>query len=156
MPDQTIPQPIGLPRRYILGAVLAGGLVAAASGLGLIGYGSTPKSADFRFSRGIDLAPCEYAAAIGLISEYVVRPDIGFHITGHTGTSGASAANLTLSQSRADTVREMMMEQGVAPNRILSAIGVGGGSPLPRSADQTDREYQRSLSRVTITAVRLP
>ena len=135
---------------------MAGGLVAFASGLGLIGFGEAPQSADFRFSRGVDFAPGEDANAMGLIARYVPRSDIGFHITGHTGTTGDGAANLALSQTRADLTRDMMLSQGVTAERILSTTGVGGGSPLARQTDQTDREYQRSLSRVTITAVRLP
>ncbi|MEM0977368.1 MAG: OmpA family protein [Pseudomonadota bacterium] len=156
MPDQKLPQPFGLPRRIVLGSIMAAGLVVFASSLGYLGYGEAPKSADFRFSRGTDFAPGENAAAMGMIAQYIVRSDIGFHVTGHTGTTGDSAANLTLSQTRADLVRQMMVDQGVSADRILSSVGVGGGAPLPRSADQTDREYQRGLSRVTITAVRLP
>ena len=59
------------------------------------------------------------------IAEILINnPEGNLEIQGHTDTDGGEEINLTLSQDRADTVREFLIAQGVEPERI-SAVGYG-------------------------------
>ena len=59
------------------------------------------------------------------IAEILINnPEGNLEIQGHTDTDGGEEVNLTLSQDRADTVREFLIAQGVEPERI-SAVGYG-------------------------------
>lgn len=49
-------------------------------------------------------------------------------IEGHADASGAAAANLTLSQRRADAVRDYLVEMGADP-QLLTPVGVGSNVP---------------------------
>ena len=49
-------------------------------------------------------------------------------IEGHADASGAAAANLALSQKRAEAVREFLVEQGADP-AMLTPVGVGAKVP---------------------------
>ena len=45
-------------------------------------------------------------------------------VQGHTDTDGSEEINLSLSQSRADTVRDFLISEGVEPERVI-AVGFG-------------------------------
>ena len=49
-------------------------------------------------------------------------------IEGHADASGAAAANVTLSQRRADAVRDYLVEMGADP-QLLSPVGLGANAP---------------------------
>nr|WP_239479732.1 OmpA family protein [Actibacterium sp. 188UL27-1] len=108
----------------------------------------------FRFSRGAALAPGEEQRLRGFLSEAAANPRIGLRITGHTGTTGDAAANLTLSNVRANVARQMAQTLGIPDDNILFAGGVGGANPPP--GDDSSREAQRAMARVTVQTVRLP
>ncbi len=144
-------RPMAVPRRVYLGAILAGAAVAGLAGLGLLGADQAPKSADFRFTRGLELAPGEDARLRGELAVLAANPDRLVRITGHTGQQGDAEANLELSKARADFVAEIALTVGLPDERLLSVVGVGGGDPLPKESGSTDREWERSLSRVTVS-----
>ena len=52
------------------------------------------------------------------------NPEGNLEVQGHTDTDGSEEINLTLSQNRADTVRDFLIGEGVEPERI-SAVGYG-------------------------------
>src|SRR5688572_2567660 len=56
-------------------------------------------------------------------------------ITGHTDRLGTEAYNLKLSQRRAEAVKDYLVRNGVAPNR-LSAVGKGEANPVVQCPDQ--------------------
>lgn len=145
-----------VPRRFFLGALLSGGVVAGLVGLGWIGAIDAPERADFRFSRGITFAPGERDRLIAHINAAAAEPRVQFRITGHTGTKGGAEANRALSTSRAETALAVFAEVGIPRTRIAHVGGIGGADPAPRRADEGDREYERRLSRVTIDAFVAP
>lgn len=53
------------------------------------------------------------------------HPDVHFYIQGYTDPRGDIVYNLALAQRRADTVRAMLLDAGVAPDRILFSTGWG-------------------------------
>jgi outer membrane protein OmpA-like peptidoglycan-associated protein len=63
---------------------------------------------------------------VKLLNEY---PDAKVAIEGHTDSDGEEAANLTLSQKRADAVKAYLASHGVAESR-MTATGYGESKPL--------------------------
>ncbi len=59
-----------------------------------------------------------------IASILINNPEGNLEIQGHTDTDGGEEVNLTLSQNRADTVRDFLISEGVEPERI-SAVGYG-------------------------------
>jgi OOP family OmpA-OmpF porin len=71
-------------------------------------------------------------------------------VEGHTDTVGNAAANLALSQARADAVKQALMDQGVAGGRIVIAA-TGERDLAEATPDATDNRLNR---RVEITVTR--
>ena len=69
-----------------------------------------------------------------------------FTIEGHTDSVGNDASNMTLSQKRADSVREFLVSRGVPADRVRST-GVGEGRPI---ADNQSAEGRANNRRVEI------
>ncbi|HEU4412062.1 MAG TPA: OmpA family protein [Polyangiaceae bacterium] len=67
-------------------------------------------------------------------------------IEGHTDSVGNDASNMTLSQKRADSVREFLVSRGVPADRVRS-VGVGEGRPV---ADNQSTEGRANNRRVEI------
>ena len=136
--------------RSLVSGLLAALLVAGAVWLGLVGGVDVPEPRDYRFSRGLTLAPGEAERLRADLADLAKEPRRVIRITGHTGTGGIEAENLRLSRERADAVREMALQSGFAPERITFAGGVGSADPADRADTASEREYQRRLSRVTV------
>jgi outer membrane protein OmpA-like peptidoglycan-associated protein len=64
-----------------------------------------------------------------------------FAIAGHTDSSGDEAINLRLSCARALAVRRVLLQKGIAPER-LSAYGFGSAKPL-KASDTAAAENRR-------------
>ncbi len=62
-------------------------------------------------------------ADIKIVDVLKNNPDIRFSIQGHTDSSGNAAHNLTLSQQRADGVKQQLVELGVDASRLGTNIG---------------------------------
>lgn len=67
-------------------------------------------------------------------------------VEGHTDSIGTEAANMNLSQRRADAVREFLVSRGVEPDRI-SGVGKGESQPV---ADNKSPEGRANNRRVEI------
>ena len=65
-------------------------------------------------------------------------------IEGHTDSVGADSANMTLSQDRADAVKNYLIREGIAAGR-LSALGKGEGSPISSNVTDTGRQQNRRV-----------
>jgi K(+)-stimulated pyrophosphate-energized sodium pump len=57
------------------------------------------------------------------------RPSSRIRITGYTDNTGEAASNQQLSQARADQVKALLADRGVAPERIETA-GLGQEKPM--------------------------
>ena len=57
------------------------------------------------------------------------NPDLKFEVDGYTDNSGQAAHNLTLSQERADAVKDELIKLGIDPSR-LTAKGFGDTKPI--------------------------
>ena len=76
------------------------------------------------------------------------KPDVSVLIEGHTDAVGSGRANLSLSKKRAEVVRNYLMEQGIAAQR-LHVVGRGESDPLAPNtrADGSDDPDGRAVNR---------
>jgi outer membrane protein OmpA-like peptidoglycan-associated protein len=74
-------------------------------------------------------------------------PDTSIQVAGHTDSTGSEQTNKTLSESRADNVKNALVGQGVHPNRI-STLGFGESTPIADNTTEAGRQLNR---RVVIT-----
>lgn len=74
----------------------------------------------------------------------VDNPDVNVEVGGHTDSQGSEAANLRLSQARADAVRQYLIGKGVAAARI-TAKGYGEGSPVADNTTAAGRAANRRV-----------
>jgi len=67
-------------------------------------------------------------------------------VEGHTDSKGSDSSNLTLSQARADAVRNYLVQKGY-PADLIEAVGLGEGQPI---ADNKSAEGRANNRRVEI------
>jgi OmpA-OmpF porin, OOP family len=76
-------------------------------------------------------------------------PEVELKIGGYTDNRGNAAANLRLSQARADNVRKELIANGIEPDR-LEAEGYGAAHPVADNSTAEGRAKNRRISlRVT-------
>lgn len=71
-------------------------------------------------------------------------PDISIEVQGHTDSRGNDAFNMRLSQQRADAVRQYLVNQGIAAER-LTARGYGETMPIESNATNEGRALNRRV-----------
>jgi outer membrane protein OmpA-like peptidoglycan-associated protein len=69
---------------------------------------------------------------------------IHLQIAGHTDKSGLEELNVTLSQQRAESVMNYLIEKGVSASR-LSAVGLGSAQPIASNKYQHGKEENRRI-----------
>jgi outer membrane protein OmpA-like peptidoglycan-associated protein/opacity protein-like surface antigen len=72
------------------------------------------------------------------------HPEIKVTVTGHTDNVGKDAANLKLSQNRADNIKKMLVLKGIAADRI-TAIGKGESEPVETNSTPEGRAKNRRI-----------
>lgn len=108
-----------------------------------------PVTVTIPFERGVRIDDDAKALVALAYKESAARPDASVVISGHTGSRGDSQANMDLSEQRANTVATLLSDQGLDPDR-METVGLGGAQPLPEQEGESDRAYQRRLSRVDV------
>ena len=69
---------------------------------------------------------------------------VRLEIEGHTDSKGNDGSNKTLSQNRADSVKQYLIEQGISESR-LHAIGYGEEKPIADNATKEGRAQNRRV-----------
>ncbi|MCG6964112.1 MAG: OmpA family protein [Acidobacteria bacterium] len=92
------------------------------------------------------LKPEAQLALAKLAGILLIMPELNLRVEGHTDATGSDAYNLSLSQQRAEAVRQLLQEQGVAGDRITT-VGYGKSRPI---ADNATAEGRRKNRRVEI------
>jgi len=72
------------------------------------------------------------------------HPNVNAVIKGHTDDVGEEAANLQLSQARAEAVRSVLISLGISPDRI-KAVGYGESAPKVRGQSVEARALNRRV-----------
>ncbi len=78
---------------------------------------------------------------IQILNEY---PTAKFTVEGHTDSVGSSSSNQRLSEARAASVRDFLINEGITSNR-LSAIGFGEEKPMASNATRSGRKQNRRV-----------
>ena len=71
-------------------------------------------------------------------------PQTTIFVAGHTDSTGSEEYNLQLSQRRADSVKNALIQRGVAAQRI-TAVGYGEGQPVGNNATEFGRQQNRRV-----------
>lgn len=71
-------------------------------------------------------------------------PEVAVEIRGYTDSVGSRASNITLSQRRADAVRQWLINKGIDPARI-TAKGYGPDNPIADNATPEGRAKNRRI-----------
>ena len=78
---------------------------------------------------------------IGILKEY---PSSRFTVEGHTDDTGSAAGNQKLSDSRAGSVKDYLVENGIEGAR-LSAVGFGETKPVDSNKTRAGRANNRRV-----------
>lgn len=76
---------------------------------------------------------------IRILNEY---PTAKFTVEGHTDSVGSDELNQKLSEERANSVRDFLIQEGVAADR-LTAMGYGEGKPIATNNTKAGRQQNR-------------
>ncbi|MGI9549723.1 MAG: OmpA family protein [Aurantibacter sp.] len=76
---------------------------------------------------------------IRILAEY---PNSKFTVEGHTDSQGGEATNQALSEKRANSVRDFLIAEGVAADR-LTAVGYGEAKPIAPNNTRAGRAQNR-------------
>ncbi|MFZ0886457.1 MAG: OmpA family protein [Candidatus Acidiferrales bacterium] len=86
-------------------------------------------------------AQLKLAKLSGIIQAH---PGLNLSIEGYTDTTGTADFNMTLSQQRADTVRQFLVTQGLSPDTVTSR-GLGEADPIADNSTAAGRKLNRRV-----------
>lgn len=89
------------------------------------------------------------ATVTGLSQILKAYPNVHVQLSGHTDNTGAAEANQRLSLDRANTVRDMLVSSGIAPDRIVTN-GYGQDRPIAPNDTEEGRARNRRTE-LTVT-----
>lgn len=101
------------------------------------------KGVNFESGKAVLLAG-SYKALNEMAESLREWPEINIEIQGHTDNTGSSAKNQTLSQARAESVKQYLTTKGVSEFR-LTAIGYGQDKPIADNKTATGRAQNRRV-----------
>ncbi len=86
--------------------------------------------------------------SLGIINEIVKlmedNENLNFSVEGHTDSDGNEELNQTLSEARAKTVMDKMIELGISPSRLTS-VGHGQSNPIASNATPEGKAQNRRV-----------
>lgn len=97
------------------------------------------------FDVGTSRITAEGRTNLGAIAEAITAvPDLGVEVVGHTDNTGGDSVNQTLSESRAEAVRDVLVELGVEASR-LTTRGAGASEPIASNDTREGRQLNRRI-----------
>jgi OOP family OmpA-OmpF porin len=98
------------------------------------------------FDTGKATIKAESAAALSAIVELLKNDaSLRLEIQGHTDNTGTPAANRSLSQQRAEAVRDYLVTKGGIAAARLTAVGLGDTKPVAPNTDDAGRAQNRRV-----------
>jgi outer membrane protein OmpA-like peptidoglycan-associated protein len=95
------------------------------------------------------ISPASNRLLDALTGVALICRDFQVEIGGHTDNKGSDEYNLTLSQLRADSVREYLIQRGVEASSV-KAVGYGESQPIdPRETVEAFARNRRTEFKVT-------
>lgn len=92
--------------------------------------------------------------ALNIVVEVLKEhPAVKFEVQGHTDSQGDDAANLTLTQARAEAVVRYLVQHGIEPSR-LTARGYGETRPIESNRTSQGREVNRRIELIRTDGTR--
>ncbi|WOI53598.1 OmpA family protein [Parvularcula sp. LCG005] len=106
---------------------------------------------DIDFAVSSDVMAPTSARQVREIADYLkATPTVRLMVVGHTDTSGSMRQNQILSERRArSVVQALIQKHGISPDRLV-AEGVGPAAPVASNATAAGREKNRRVELVTI------
>ncbi len=83
----------------------------------------------------------EMARVSKVLNQY---PQTNIIVAGHTDNKGTEEYNQKLSERRAESVKNALIEMGVNPSRI-NTIGYGKNKPIADNSSETGRQMNRRV-----------
>lgn len=96
-----------------------------------------------------ELKPESNEAMDRLLTMMAANDDIKIEVHGHTDNVGNDESNMTLSQERANAVRDLLIKRGIEPERI-KAIGFGESKPVADNNTADGRAKNRRTEFVVV------
>jgi len=107
--------------------------------------GATPTAGPTAPSPSVTKTPAVLDQAVTyLAAAFAAKPDLQVEIGGFSSSDGDAAANLVLSQQRADSVRSALVNAGI-PAAGLAAVGQGVANPVADNATPEGRAQNRCI-----------
>lgn len=91
-----------------------------------------------------ELTPESSAILDEVVEGLNAHPEVEIEIRGYTDDVGRAAANQKLSEQRANSVRQYLIDKGIAANR-LTAVGLGEENPVASNATPEGRAQNRRI-----------
>lgn len=104
----------------------------------------------FDFDKTI-LRPESYPELDKVVDMMNTNPKLEIEIAGHTDNKGSDSYNQTLSQGRAEAVREYVVNQGIGGDRI-TAVGYGESKPETSNDTEEGRQINRRVEFTVLKA----
>ena len=94
------------------------------------------------------LNPVSFKELDAMVEYMKLKKNLVIEIAGHTDNVGIAAANLKLSQDRANAVRDYLVKKGIETNRIVPK-GYGDTQPIAdNSTDQGKKKNRRTEAKI--------
>jgi outer membrane protein OmpA-like peptidoglycan-associated protein len=105
-----------------------------------------PRNVDLYFITGSSkLQPRSNARLNEFVGSLASNRDARVMVSGYTDNVGNADSNMQLSQKRADEVKDMLVKDGISPDRI-TAQGFGEENPIADNATAEGRQTNRRVS----------
>ena len=109
---------------------------------------------DLVFASGsASLAEGDYASLAAVAAWLEANPDATIALVGHTDASGSLAANVALSERRAEAVAQVLIDRYGADRARITAEGVGFLAPRASNRTEEGRQKNRRVE-VVVTSTR--
>ena len=79
-----------------------------------------------------------------LVVTMSANPTMKINVQGHTDSDGTDSDNMTLSDNRANAVRNYLIDHGIAPGRLV-ATGYGESQPIAPNSTRTGKQLNRRV-----------